>query len=70
MTEQKILPAPLDRDELLTLVRLALDEDLRYGPTSLLPQRFPPMRSRRRRSSHAPRVLSPASTSDCLFSTR
>ncbi|MDJ0107459.1 carboxylating nicotinate-nucleotide diphosphorylase, partial [Rhodococcus erythropolis] len=32
MTEQKILPAPLDRDELLTLVRLALDEDLRYGP--------------------------------------
>ena len=32
MTEQKILHAPLDRDELLTLVRLALDEDLRYGP--------------------------------------
>lgn len=32
MTEQKTLPVPLDRDEVLTLVRLALDEDLRYGP--------------------------------------
>ena len=32
MTAQKTLPAPLDLDEVLTLVRLALDEDLRYGP--------------------------------------
>lgn len=32
MTAQKSLPAPLELDEVLTLVRLALDEDLRYGP--------------------------------------
>lgn len=32
MTAQKTLPAPLELDEVLTLVRLALDEDLRYGP--------------------------------------
>ncbi|MCJ0904335.1 nicotinate-nucleotide diphosphorylase (carboxylating) [Rhodococcus sp. SRB_17] len=32
MTAQKPLPAALDRDEVLTLIRLALDEDLRYGP--------------------------------------
>ncbi|MFE4502475.1 carboxylating nicotinate-nucleotide diphosphorylase [Rhodococcus sp. NPDC056743] len=32
MTAPKTLPAPLELDEVLTLVRLALDEDLRYGP--------------------------------------
>lgn len=32
MTAQKPFPAALDRDEVLTLIRLALDEDLRYGP--------------------------------------
>ncbi|MDI9914145.1 carboxylating nicotinate-nucleotide diphosphorylase [Rhodococcus sp. IEGM 1379] len=32
MTAQKPLPAALDRDEVLTLIRLALEEDLRYGP--------------------------------------
>lgn len=32
MAEQKTLPAQLDVGEVLTLIRLALDEDLRYGP--------------------------------------
>ncbi|GAA3189253.1 hypothetical protein GCM10020255_087330 [Rhodococcus baikonurensis] len=70
MTEQKILPAPLDRDELLTLVRLALDEDLRYGPditsTATVPADAVAKASVVSRSSGTVA----ASTSDCLFSTK